>query len=111
MSKSSSAIENAFGVLSLLCDSPTPLTLSAIAEATGVATSSAHGTLNHLLGLDAVVLTQHKRYMLEPALHNLGASYVRSTPMYRAAWIEMVNVAEARRAACAHRSQGLAFTR
>ncbi|MDT2003862.1 helix-turn-helix domain-containing protein [Rhodococcus opacus] len=92
-SKSSSAIEKAFGVLSLLRDSPVPLTLSAIAEATGVAASSAHATLNHLLSLDAVVLTEHKRYTLGPVLHYLGAAYARGTPMYRAAWIEAVNVA------------------
>ena len=91
--KASSAIEKAFAVLALLRESPAPLTLSGIAAATGVAASSAHATLTYLLRLDAVSLTEHKRYALGPVLHYLGSSYARSTPMYRTAWIEVVNVA------------------
>jgi DNA-binding IclR family transcriptional regulator len=91
--KTTSALEKGFAVLEVLRDSQVPLTLTAIAELTGVVPSSAHATLNHLHKLDAVQLTEHKRYTLGPAVHYLGASYARATPLYRSVWIELVNVA------------------
>lgn len=93
MPKPSSAIDKGFAVLATLQESSAPMTLTAIAHATGVAASSAHSTLSQLLGQGAVALDEHKRYQLGPALHALGASYARRTPVYRAAWMELVNLA------------------
>ena len=93
MPKVSSAIDKGFAALATLRAASAPMTLTAIAQETEVAPSSAHSTLGQLLAQGAVVLDENKRYQLGPALHALGASYARRTPVYRAAWMELVNLA------------------
>jgi IclR family transcriptional regulator, KDG regulon repressor len=70
------------------------MTLTAIAEEIGVAPSSAHSILGHLLGEAAVVQDHDKRYQLGPRLFYLGAAYARNTPIYRSTWMELVNAAQ-----------------
>lgn len=89
----SSAIGKAVAVLSVLRNSRGPMTLTAIAEAIGVAPSSAHSILSHLLKESMVLQLQDKRYELGPQLFYLGAGYAGSTAVYRATWMELVDAA------------------
>jgi DNA-binding IclR family transcriptional regulator len=91
--KVTSAIGKAFTVLRALRHARSAMTLTAIAEEAGIATSSAHSILSHLLEQDAVVQDEEKRYRLGPALLYLGASYARSSKIYRSVWIELVTAA------------------
>jgi len=90
--KSSSAIGKGFAVLEAL-RKQSPMTLTALAAATGMAPSSAHSIVNQLLEVDAVTQDEEKRYQLGPVLMHLGASYARSTSAYRSVWIELVTTA------------------
>lgn len=90
----SSAIGKAFAVLRVLRNAAGSMTLTAIAEEIGVAPSSAHSILGHLLTEGAVVQVQDKRYQLGPQLIYLGSAYARNTPIYRATWMELVNAAQ-----------------
>ena len=88
-----SAIGKAFAILRALRHAPAALTLTNIAQEVGMAPSSAHSVLNQLLAQDAVKQDQDKRYRLGPEIFYLGAAYARSTPVYRAVWMEMVSTA------------------
>ncbi|MFD9663082.1 IclR family transcriptional regulator [Rhodococcus sp. NPDC059968] len=90
----SSAIGKAFAVLQVLRHSAGSMTLTAIAEEIGVAPSSAHSILGHLLGEGAVVQVHDKRYQLGPQLFYLGSAFARNTPIYRSTWMELVNAAQ-----------------
>lgn len=91
--KSSSAIGKAFAVLAALRGATSPMTLTSVASAAGVAPSSAHSILNQLLEQDAVVQDEEKRYRLGPVMLYLGASFARGTRAYRSVWIELVTTA------------------
>lgn len=91
--KSTSAVGKAFTVLRALRHARVPLTLTAIAEESGIAPSSAHSILNQLLEQDAVVQDDDKRYRLGPTTLYLGAAYARGSRIYRAVWIELVTAA------------------
>jgi DNA-binding IclR family transcriptional regulator len=88
-----SAIGKAFAVLKALRHSAGPMTLTTVAETVGVAPSSAHSILSHLLHEGAVIQVHDKRYQLGPQLFYLGAAYARGTAVYRSTWIELVNTA------------------
>ncbi|WP_181411076.1 helix-turn-helix domain-containing protein [Nocardioides humi] len=88
-----SAIGKAVAVLGALRNANGPMTLTAIAEAIGVAPSSAHSILSHLLKESMVLQVQDKRYELGPQVFYLGAGFARSTPVYRATWMELVDAA------------------
>lgn len=87
------AIGKAFAALRILRWSSGPLALTAIAREIGVAQSSAHAILAHLLAEGAVVQQPDKRYALGPQLFYLGASFATGTPAYRSTWIELVHAA------------------
>jgi DNA-binding IclR family transcriptional regulator len=89
----SSAIAKAFTALRVLRRSSSPLALTVIAKELGVAQSSAHAILGHLLAEGAVVQQPDKRYSLGPQLFYLGASFATGTPVYRSTWIELVHAA------------------
>lgn len=89
----SSAIAKAFTVLRILRHSRTPMALTAIAKEVGVAPSSAHAILGHLLAQGAVVQQRDKRYSLGPQLFYLGAAVATRAPAYRSLWIELVHAA------------------
>ena len=89
----SSAIGKAFTALRILRASPVPVTLTALAKGIGIAPSSAHAILGHLLAEGAVVQQRDKRYTLGPALFYLGAAFATGTPVYRSMWIELVHAA------------------
>jgi DNA-binding IclR family transcriptional regulator len=91
--KSGSAIGKAFAVMEALRQSVTPMTLTAVAAAAGIAPSSAHSIVSQLLDQDAVVQDEEKRYRLGPNLLYLGAQYARGSLPYRAVWIELVSTA------------------
>jgi DNA-binding IclR family transcriptional regulator len=93
MAKQSSALDKGFAVLLALRQASEPLTLTAIAERTGVAASSVHSTLHQLAANGAVLLDREKRYHLGPALYYLGASFARGTPLYRSVWVELIAAA------------------
>jgi IclR family acetate operon transcriptional repressor len=88
-----SAINKAFTALRILRASPVPVTVTALAKGVGVAPSSAHAILGHLVSEGAVVQLQDKRYTLGPALFHLGASFAAGTPVYRSMWLELGQVA------------------
>lgn len=88
-----SALGKAFAVLQTLRDSPGPMTLTAIADSVGIAPSSAHSILSHLLGVSAVVQVQDKRYELGPQLFYLGSAFARGQAIYRSVWMELINAA------------------
>jgi len=92
-SKSSSAIGKAFAVLAALRGATSPMTLTAVASAAGIAASSAHSILNQLLDQQVVIQDDEKRYTLGPRLLYLGAAYARGTRLYRSVWIELVTTA------------------
>ncbi|MER5671043.1 IclR family transcriptional regulator [Pseudonocardia alni] len=89
----SSAVGKAFAVLKTLRHASGALTLTVIAEEIGVAPSSAHSILGHLLAEGAVTQLPDKRYLLGPQLFYLGASFARGTPIYRSTWMELVSAA------------------
>jgi DNA-binding IclR family transcriptional regulator len=92
-STTNSAIGKAFAVLQALRDAPGPMTLTAIADNVGIAPSSAHSILSHLLGVSAVVQVQDKRYQLGPQLFYMGAAFARGQAIYRSVWMELINAA------------------
>lgn len=88
----SSALTKAFDVIRVLRRTPTPMTLTAIAEAIKVAPSTAHSVLGDLLAEGVVSQDEGKRYSTGPALYYWGSSYARSTPIYRSLWRELVDL-------------------
>ncbi len=87
-----SALGKAFDVLRVLRRTSGPLTLTAIAEAVGIAPSTAHSVLTELASHGAVVQNGEKRYRTGPAIYYWGASYARNTPIFRSTWSELVDV-------------------
>jgi DNA-binding IclR family transcriptional regulator len=70
-----------------------PQTLTAIARHVGMAPSTAHSLLADLTELGAVVQRDDKRYELGPLLYYLGSAHARMSPVYRAAWDDVVELA------------------
>lgn len=89
-----SAHSRAFGVLGLLRRSARPLGLSAIASDQHIATSSAHAILSNLLELDVITIDDDKRYRLGPRLFYLGSAFATNSAIYRAAWNDLVDLAQ-----------------
>jgi DNA-binding IclR family transcriptional regulator len=87
-----SALVKGFEALRTLRRTKEPLTLTAIAESAGMATSTAHSLLADLTRLEAVVQVDDKRYQLGPFLHYLGSAYARNAPIYRTAWAQVVEL-------------------
>lgn len=88
-----STISKAFTVLLALRRASSPLTLTAVAEAVGIAPSSAHALLNQLMEQGAIAQDEEKRFQLGPTMLYLGAAYARSSRIYRSVWIELVTAA------------------
>jgi DNA-binding IclR family transcriptional regulator len=89
----SNSQDRLFEVIGLLRRATTPLSLTEIARDLHMAPSSAHAIVNVLLRQGVVVIDRDKRYRLGPAIFYLGASYARSTPIYRAVWAELLRTA------------------
>jgi DNA-binding IclR family transcriptional regulator len=87
------AHHRSFGILNLLRLSPKPLTLSAIAEEMQIATSSTHAIIADLVAIGVVTVDRDRRYSLGPKLFHLGSAYVSSSPIYRAAWGDVIQLA------------------
>lgn len=86
------AVHKAFSVIRLLRRSQTPLSLSEIARSVKVAPSTAHSIMRELLAQGAVTQDSARQYRLGPATFYLGAAYVRSVPIYRGVWNELVEL-------------------
>lgn len=82
-----------FEVIGLLRRSSAPLSLTEISRNLRIAPSSTHAILCTLLAQKIVVADRDKRYRLGPALFYLSASYARNTPIYRATWNELIELA------------------
>ncbi|HEY5333835.1 MAG TPA: helix-turn-helix domain-containing protein [Solirubrobacterales bacterium] len=89
----SGAIGRGFEILRALRASRAPLSLTAVAEAIGVAPSSAHSILTQLLAQDAVRQDEDKRYQLGPVTFYVGAAFSRGSAPYRSTWVELVDLA------------------
>lgn len=89
-----SAHARAFGILGLLRRSARSLGLSAIASDQHIATSSAHAILSNLLQLDVITIDDDKRYRLGPRLFYLGSAFATNSAIYRAAWNDLVDLAQ-----------------
>lgn len=87
------AVSKALKVLRVLRDAKGPMTLTSLAASVGVAPSSAHSILGHLIRESMVVQTQDKRYELGPQVFYLGAGYARSASIYRSCWMELAAAA------------------
>lgn len=86
------AVNKAFSVIRLLRRSQTSPSLTDIARSVKIAPSTAHSILNELQAQGAVLQDSGRRYRLGPAIFYLGAGYVRSVPIYRAAWSELAEL-------------------
>lgn len=89
----SSAIGKGFAVLRALRRASGPLTLSTLAEDVGIAASSVHAVLAQLMEQGVVEQGADRRYRLGPSMLYLGASYVRSSPLTRSIWLELIAAA------------------
>src|SRR3954470_17042782 len=87
------AVNKAFRVIRLLRRTQHALTLSEIAREMHVAPSTAHAILVELAAQGAVVQDGSRNYRLGPATFYLGAAYVRSAPICRGVWNELVELA------------------
>lgn len=88
-----SSISRAFEIIRVLRRTSNSMTLTSLAEAVGIAPSTAHSILSELLAQGMVDLDGDKRYRLGPALYYVGSAFARGTPVYRSIWMELVDLA------------------
>ncbi len=86
------AVNKAFSVIRLLRRTPTSQSLTDIARQVKIAPSTAHSILEELLAQGVVLQDDGRRFRLGPATFYLGAAYVRTVPIYRGAWSELVEL-------------------
>jgi DNA-binding IclR family transcriptional regulator len=89
----SSSISKSFWVIRYLRHASGAVPLSEIAKAAKIAPSTAHSTLGELVKEGVVVQDDERRYRLGPALFYLGTAYARRTPIVRAAWTDLIELA------------------
>src|SRR5581483_6714358 len=88
-----SSISRAFEIIRVLRRTSSSMTLTSLAEAVGIAPSTAHSILTELLAQGIVDQDGDKRYRLGPALYYVGSAFARGTPVYRSIWMELVDLA------------------
>jgi DNA-binding IclR family transcriptional regulator len=85
--------ERTLDVLSALQAAEKPLSLTELSKNAGIAASTAHSIMSALVDRRVATIDRDKRYALGPELFHLGASYVRKSPLYRAAWRDLISLA------------------